>query len=621
MMTGESALAATSRLAPTALEKATLKADLLELCDQWLSANRLSGRSGLEAFVVAYPLLNVPSALKTAFPAVKVTTLYNWRKEAKKGIAALAPQHRGRAAKVDQDEKLKETLLGLLASRPHIRPRHAWEILDALPGGSLVEGISVRTIDRAIERLRRNDPQMWLLATNPDAWKSKYQPAPGRADGNVERLNQLWELDSTPADILLLDEDGRTIRCSIIGAIDVYSRRLKFIVSRTSRAESVCALLRRALLDWGVPETILTDNGADYTSHHVRAVVHDLEIVQRFTPPYQGDKKPHIERAFGTFSRDLLELSEGYAGHDVTERQALEAVRSFAQRLGERGALIEAKLTPADLQSLCDRWCEFRYAHRLHSRLGCSPFMKAQSWTEPVRRIANERDLDLLLVKSEVRVVQKDGIRLGNYTYWADECVALIGSRVVVKPIPGNLGRIVVMDEHREQVFVAEQAKLEGIDERELAGRAQETKKSLVAEQRKTLKSAKKTFDAAVEDKVLRELLLERDEREARKVTALKPAAYETFETPALVAAAEAVRVNDALEVTPIPASSPAPIPLRPQLAVVRDEDEELNERAWREYLELEALGSERTPQQARRMNQLRGLPFIQGRLNTRRTG
>ena len=88
---------------------------------------------------------------------------------------------------------------------------------------------------------------------NPDEWRSKYQAAIGNASQHITRLNQVWEIDSTPTDIML--SDGK--RHNIVGIIDVYSRRAIMHISRTSTSEAVAACLRQALLTWGVPEVLV----------------------------------------------------------------------------------------------------------------------------------------------------------------------------------------------------------------------------------------------------------------------------------------------------------------------------------------------------------------------------
>jgi len=42
----------------------------------------------------------------------------------------------------------------------------------------------------------------------------------------------------------------------------------------------------------------------------------------------------HIERFFGTFTRDLVELVDGFVGHNVDQRSRIEDRKAFAQRIG-----------------------------------------------------------------------------------------------------------------------------------------------------------------------------------------------------------------------------------------------------------------------------------------------
>ena len=64
--------------------------------------------------------------------------------------------------------------------------------------------------------------------------------------------------------------DGQTTsRHIIVACIDVYTRRVKFLVSRSSSSAAVAALARLCLLDWGQAEEWGTDNGADYVAAHM----------------------------------------------------------------------------------------------------------------------------------------------------------------------------------------------------------------------------------------------------------------------------------------------------------------------------------------------------------------
>ena len=58
-----------------------------------------------------------------------------------------------------------------------------------------------------------------------------------------------------------------------------------------SRATAIAALIRNCILDWGVPDWVSTDEGADYTSRHLKRVVADLGIGHQILPPYSPDRK------------------------------------------------------------------------------------------------------------------------------------------------------------------------------------------------------------------------------------------------------------------------------------------------------------------------------------------
>src|SRR5690606_19576391 len=137
--------------------------------------------------------------------------------------------------------------------------------------------------------------------------------------------------------------------------------------------------------------------GADYTSEHVRRVLLMLGIRHDVCPPYTPEAKPHVERAFGTFTRDLVELLPGYVGHSVADRKAIEDRISMADRHAGK-KLHRVRMSVSDFQDFCDAWCRDVYEHDEHRGIGTSPFQRVVQWLKtdmPVRRIENERALDI----------------------------------------------------------------------------------------------------------------------------------------------------------------------------------------------------------------------------------
>jgi transposase InsO family protein len=244
--------------------------------------------------------------------------------------------------------------------------------------------------------------------------------------------NMIWELDGTPADLLCAD--GK--RYMILGAIDVYSRRVVYSVEEKSNSYAIARLLRKAILRLGVPEQVVIDNGRDYTSNHFNSICLHLGIDQKIVAPFSGDLKPHIERSFRTLSEMFEELS-GYSGHSVAEKMAIKSRKSYEdrqksiekwraeQKLGKEeakkiwiakendGQIIEVKYSAEQLQQIIDAWVAQIYETRIHSgkNMSLSPLEKWAKTPAPPKTIENERTLDLLLGESATRMVGKEGIR------------------------------------------------------------------------------------------------------------------------------------------------------------------------------------------------------------------
>lgn len=375
---------------------------------------------------------------------VDAATLYRWRDRLKpSGAAGLGGAYGNRKGRgfIDSNEALPDVILGALLNQPHITPKEVRQYLAAAhPELNIV---SVKSIDHFIKRYKADHLQGFMHATNPDAWKSKFQLLCGSQHANIKRLNQVWEMDSTPGDWLLTD--GRHM---VLGVVDLYPRRLKFLVSKTSRAAAVCSLYRRAVLDWEVNEVTRTDNGADYVSGQFTLVLRELTVEHELCNPFASEQKGTIERHLQIMSDDLLDLLPEFIGHSVAERKVIEARKSFAQRVMTPGEVVEVALTAAELQAKLDQWADHIYINDAHSGQGMdgqTPFERALRWTEPVRRIADEHALDVLLLAiAGTRTLTKKGLRLDNYRYIHEALCLHTGYEVFLRRDAADMGRLYV---------------------------------------------------------------------------------------------------------------------------------------------------------------------------------
>ncbi len=310
------------------------------------------------------------------------------------------------------------------------------------------------------------------------------------------RLNQRWEIDSTKGDVML--SDGK--RHNVVAIIDVYSRRVVYHISRSSSSTAVAACLRKAILAWGVPEELVTDNGSDYVSRHITDALLGLGITQRIRPAVHPRGQAAHRAQFQDFFHDLVELLDGYIGHDVAGRKDIEARKSFAQRLGTSGESVAVNMSPEDFQAICDRWAEDIYARDPHEGLGGkSPLKVAADWRLPVSR-PDERALDVLLSplagKDGWYTVRKKGVKIDTRWHIHAALGPVIGQRVRCYLDESDVGAVYVFAEaasgEAEFVCRAVDPETTGISRQEIAAAAKAAQKAAIAEKTAERRAASK---------------------------------------------------------------------------------------------------------------------------------
>ena len=411
--------------------------------------------------------------LAAAGPRPSLAALRRWRRaRAEGGAAALADgRAERRPAQSSLGEGPRKILLAALARHPDCTAPQIASLIRERLGEAFVPHL--RALQRELRAWRAENRALHALACSPDDFRSRFRLYGGSASEGILRPNQLWEIDSTAADLLMAD--GK--RCVLVQCLDVFTRRVMLTVAATSSALAVGACLRRAMLEWGLPEAVKTDNGKDYVSNHVLTALRDLEIAHIPCDPCQPQQKPHVERAFRTLSHGLFELLPGFAGHNVAQAQAIRSRKSFAERLrrksGEEGE-IRFALSQSELQAYCDWWrLGKEYGQKKHSSLGCSPLQKAAASPEPIQRISDERALDLLLLPvvkgGGLRRVGKKGVQAEGGLYQHPALQAWAGREVQVRLDPAEAGRIWIAAPEGGFICWAVDPVLSGLDRQEFA--------------------------------------------------------------------------------------------------------------------------------------------------------
>ena len=480
----------------------------------WFKKNQPIKRShSFPAFAAAWARGEVAAdkAIRAAYPEFSPRSLIRWVTSYERGDYAALIDRRNGSDKKGKTVFSVTALLGayakkILIERPGIKTENLHALLEtasinAGTGEVLFAAPSYHQCYRFQKAWIAGNSELYLQATNPDAWKNQAMVAYGSAAEDVLRLNQRWEMDATPADWLLLDPDGKKRRYTVSCIIDNYSRRALVVAAPTPKTQTHCFALRQALLRWGVPEQIVTDNGQDYQSEHFKRVLGALGIEQRTTAPFSGEEKPHIERFIGTLNHSILEVLPNFIGHNVAERKAIEARRSFAERLAKKGEIVDfadvvdGTCSGEFLQGRINEWLAGIYEQRVHGGLDATPFARAAAWSGEVRRIHDVRSLDLLLARAAgsngKRTVQKKGVLIDGAWFIAPALARIDTGNAVDVFETEDLGRVVVHHEG-EFVCVAECPERTGVSRAEIAAMAGAEQKERLKEARRKLKEETK---------------------------------------------------------------------------------------------------------------------------------
>lgn len=490
---------------------------------------------------------------RAAHPDIKPKTLDKWyRAWTTEGVAALLERKprkdKGRTG-LDRDAELYAAFVAAMAELHDPTARQVERVLAQHLGTERMPSAS--TLKRWLADFKRRHQVPLLRFKNPDAWRNKYMVAFGSRSEHITAPNQEWQLDSTIADAqqetraeiafhLHDAATGEIRRHALVAAIDPFTRRAKVLVSRTSNSNAVKAVVRQCMLDWGMPERIKTDNGKDYTAADFDFALSALRVEHPLCTPFSPDQKPFIERFLGTLLHDLFPMLEGYVGHDVATRKAIESAKSFAQRFGQDG--LRVRLTPEQLQGVIDGWLA-EYHARVHSELGCSPNAMAERHTTSVVRV-DARALDMFLMPvagSGTRTVSKRGIsmpladRPGTGWYAAPELAAadVMGTEVYCRIDEADVGAMYVFALDGTFICKAlDHARL-GINRAELAAKARAIESDTI---KPMLDELRKSARKGLTRRAVNALYAERTEAsadEATNVHRLQPRAV-PHSTPAI---------------------------------------------------------------------------------------
>jgi transposase InsO family protein len=553
-------------------------------------------------FVDLYNLgrVDVPAWASQIIGRLSTRTLLRWLAAAREGETERLAVDKGAARRgqgvLDAafDGEIKHFALAVHSFNELYTARQIYETIRAEFGARLAaEGLALpvqRAFEMRFKAWRQEHAAGLLRMMDPDGYRSKMRTS-GSCAHLVPHLNALWQIDASPVDALCVDG-----RHSIYVCIDIWSRRMCLFVSKTPRSEAVQMLMRKAILAWGVPDAVKTDNGSDFVARATVRLFAKLQIEAIRSHAFSPWEKGVVERNIRTFQTDCARMLPGFVGHSVAHRKKIEGRKAFAARLGQSDSdAFNVTLTGEELQAIVDRWSSEIFAQRAHGGIGnLTPFARAASSTRAIRTVDADALATLLMPAPDaegLRTVGKNGVRIGGFHYLAPDC--LPGDRVFVRLDPHDAGTVWLFDETGDR-FIGRALNPEraGVDPAELVARTRAAQKAAIDAQ--TAQITRQVRKGVTQRTVLEGRL--KDAAAAAGNLVAFPPRSEIHTTPALDAGLEiaALRRGEA----------PAAAPLTPEAAKVHAqllaemEDAPTPASAARRPSNVRPLRDHETPQQ-----------------------
>ena len=259
--------------------------------------------------------------------------------------------------------------------------------------------------------------------------RTRYEPTPNKFEADYPL--QLIEIDHTPCDIILVDDEHRLPigRPWITVAIDIYSRMIVgyYLSMNAPSVTSVGMCVSNTILPkdtllakfdvnanwnvWGFPETIHVDNGADFRADAVKkaGLAHGINI--EFRPVGRANFGGHIERVIGTLMHEIHNLP-GTTFSNIKQR-------------GEYDSDANASMTFFEFEKWLVTFITKIYHKRVHNSLSLTP---EQQWEEGlfgdensigfIQKPSSNSTIILDFLPIYERTIQKNGVNIDGLNYY-----------------------------------------------------------------------------------------------------------------------------------------------------------------------------------------------------------
>lgn len=421
--------------------------------------------------------------LEAAGSKTSRTRLYAWRKlylERGNDIRALLSDrgNQGGKGKSRMDKEAFDILKGYL-SNEFLEPKN---ITGATIYNFLTAQITALNASRKRKIKMPSKSTVYREIKKIDVYtltKSKYGPVYtysryGYVSSTREKPTrplQFVQCDHTTIDVFLVEDVSRKLiksRAYVTVLLDVFTRYPLGINiwNKPPSYESVMLALKNAIsvkkikekykdvkhewLSYGLPETLIVDNGKDFKSQHLKNACARLGIELDFNLPKQPWQKPEIERFFRTMNSQLNHQLDGTTFSDPMTKKDKEYDSEKEAGIGFMAYL-----------EMFHEWMLNYYCESFHEGLENYP---SKMWEEHTAIHTphfpdNMIDCHIALCPIANRKVGKKGIRWEHHWYqstelwqlWMDNLTRGNKDGVDFKYDPSDISKIYVIDDFNKK--------------------------------------------------------------------------------------------------------------------------------------------------------------------------
>ncbi|MCK5051928.1 MAG: transposase [Candidatus Cloacimonetes bacterium] len=335
--------------------------------------------------------------------------------------------------------------------------------------GDMVSPSSPATLRRWMQRYEKDNKRVVDLLRNGETHLRNNLIKYIERDPSLLMPGDVFIADGNTLNFRILDpQTGKPKRMIFVAVMDWASRMIVGgSIATTEDTQNIANAYRNAFINYGgVPRVVYIDNGKAFKSRYFTGSKSsnypDLEdllggMFQRlgtkeiFARAYNARAKI-IERWFKTFNNAFERFLDGYVGASISDKPAhMHRNEPFMKKL-----INDRPLTYTEAQSLISYYINNFYHKQAHKGLnGNTPEEIYLAHPCPKERRISPSELDFLMLKHDLKLVNRNGITFLKQNYWHPNLADHIREKMYFRYDPNNISFIQVYNIHGKFICTA----------------------------------------------------------------------------------------------------------------------------------------------------------------------